>query len=420
MRHSAMRLVLAMWCGVVASLAHADDAPPVDELVARARERAPALLAMRLRAAAAQEEVGPAGVLPDPMLEVSYQDIDFPNYTVGEEDMSMIGIELLQPLPFFGKRGARRAAAQALATQRTHERAAMERQIVLDVRRLYARLYAVDRAGESLDAAAELLAMLEATVSTRYGTGQADLADAVKTQLERSRLRERRDDLVADRAALLASLNRYLDEPGDAPLGKVASLPEPVPPSAGWDTLALRAAPLVRTSTAAVSAAAERMHAARKEQPPDFFVGAGYSYRGELDHLATFRIGTELPFWRGRRTQPLLRAAEQELEMARAEQRDAEAMTRAEVARLAAAWTRSEAQLQLYREAILPQSGTVLDATRTSYLAGRGDFSAVIESFSMWLESRMQLANREAEHFSTWAEIDALVAMPAAAAEEER
>ena len=88
---------------------------------------------------------------------------------------------------------------------------------------------------------------------------------------------------------------------------------------------------------------------------------------------------------------------------------DAEATTRAEVARLTAAWSRSQAQLDLYREAIVPQSGTVLDAARNSYVAGRGDFPAVIEGFEMWLESRLQLANREAERFTTWAEIDALL-----------
>jgi len=405
-RHPVWMLVLAIGCGA-ASLAHADDAPPVDEVVARARQRAPALLALHARAAAAQEEVGAAGVLPDPMLEFVYQDVNFPSYTVGEEEMSMIGVELRQTLPFFGKRGARRAAAQAQAILRTSESAEMERLIVLEVRRLYAQLYAVDRATESLDAAAELLAMLEAAVTARYGTGQAELVDALKTQLARSRLRERRDDLGASRAALAAALNRYLDE--RSPIGRVASLPEPEPLRAGWDTLALRTAPRVLARAAAVTAAAERAQAARKERPPDLYVGAGYSYRGDFDHLATFRIGMDLPFWRGRRTQPLIRAAEHELEMARSEQGDAEAMTHAVVTRLAAAWSRSQAQLDLYREAIVPQAGTVLDAARNSYVAGRGDFPAVIEGFEVWLESRLQLANREAERFTTWAEIDALL-----------
>ena len=419
-RHPVLRLALAVVVGALAGSARGEDAPPVDELVATALERAPALTALRARASAAQEEVGPAGVMPDPMLEILYQDINFPEYTVGEEDMSMIGVELRQPLPFFGKRGARRDAARAQATLRENERAEMERNIAFEVRRLYAQLYALDEARESLSAAAELLDLLQETVTARYSAGQVELADQVKTQLQVSRVRERLDDLEADRAALVAAMNRYLDQPTGAPLGRVVSLPEVTSPAADWDSLALQRSPRLATSAAAVSAAAARVGAARKEGPVDFFIGAGYAYRGDLDHVGTLRVGTELPFWRGGRTKPLVRAAEKELEMARAEQRDAEAATRAEVTRLSASWTRSEAQVRRYREAILPQGSTVLDAARASYLAGRGDFPAVIEGFETWLESRMQLAGREAERYITWAEIESLVKPPLPAPAEEK
>ena len=71
------------------------------------------------------------------------------------------------------------------------------------------------------------------------------------------------------------------------------------------------------------------------------------------------------------------------------------------------------------QQAFLPQSSTQLDAARASYLAGRGDFPAVIEGFEAWLETRMQLASREAERYTTWAEIEALVAPPAAVEERQ-
>ncbi len=420
MRHPIRTLVLAAVVGVFAGEARGEDAPSVDELVALALERAPSLTALRARAEAAKEEVGPAGVMPDPTLEFLYQDINFPEYTVGEEEMSLIGVELRQPLPFFGKRGARREAARAQATLRENERAERERNVAFEVRRLYAQIYAVDWARESLTAAAEFLDLLQATITARYSAGQVELADQVKAQLQVSRVRERLDDLEAERAALVAAMNRYLDQPTGAPLGRVASLPDVPPPAAGWDSLALQRSPRLATSGAAVSAAAAKVGAARKEGPTDFFVGAGYAYRGDLDYVGTLRIGTELPFWRGGRTKPLVRAAEKELEMARAEQRDAEAATRAEVARLTAFWTRSEAQVRRYREALLPQSSTALDAARASYLAGRGDFPAVIEGFETWLDSRMQLASREAERYTTWAEIEALVAPPSPAPGEEK
>jgi outer membrane protein TolC len=353
------------------------------------------------------------------MLEVMYQDVNFPESTVGDEEMSMLAVEVRQGIPFFGKRGARRDAARAVADLRAREIARAERRITAEVRRIYAQLYSIDRERQALEAGGELLDMLAATVAARYSAGEAELEAQVKAQLEVSRLHERSSDLDAERAAAVAALNRLLDRPTDASVGTVPALPAVQPRGEPWETLALVHAPDLDVGTAAVAAAAQRLREAQKERPPDWFVGIGYSYRGDLDHLATLRVGVELPFWRGKRTGPRVQAAAAELDEARQELRDAQAMARAEVARLTAAWNRSEAQVQRYREAILPQSSTALDAARASYLAGRGDFSTVVEDFEMWLESNVQLASREAERFTTWAELELLLA-PAAPAEEPR
>jgi outer membrane protein TolC len=79
---------------------------------------------------------------------------------------------------------------------------------------------------------------------------------------------------------------------------------------------------------------------------------------------------------------------------------------------LRAAWARAEQQLRRTRDAVLPQSSTAFDAARSAYVAGRGDFATVAEDFRLWLEARVELAEREADRFVTWAEIDALLAEP--------
>jgi hypothetical protein len=62
-----------------------------------------------------------------------------------------------------------------------------------------------------------------------------------------------------------------------------------------------------------------------------------------------------------------------------------------------------------FREAIVPQSSTALDAARSSYLAARGDFSTVVEDFGLWLEARVQLARREADLYAAWAGMQRLL-----------
>jgi outer membrane protein, heavy metal efflux system len=384
-------------------------APPPDELVALALQRAPSLAALAARVQAAREMVRPAGALPNPMLELMIQDIGFPRWTVGDEDMSMIGPQLTQGMPFPGKRGARRQAAQADVAVKAGELELLRREVARDIRVAYARLYSLDEERQALVSGRELLEMLAAAARERYSAGVAEQEAAVKAQLTLSRLDERLDDVAAERSGLVASVNRYLDQPGDSPLGRVTILPPAVAPPTPWDALVVEKSPEVAVRRSETQAAERRLRVARLELRPDFLAGAGVGLRGGKDPVVTFRLGMDLPLWSAQRQIPLIRAAEQELEASRQALRDAEAGARAEAARLGADWRRAESQRTRYAQAIVPQTGLALDAARSSYMAGRGDFSTIIEDFNLWLEARTGSAQRESERFTTWAELQAVI-----------
>lgn len=413
--------LVAAWAAIPAAApaAGADPAPGVEALVAEALERSPSLAALRERVAAAREMVAPAGALPDPMVGLMLTDVAFPKWTVGDEDMSMLAPEVQQALPYPGKRGARRAAAAAGADVRAGELEALRREVTAQVRAVYARVWALDREREALVASRELLDMLAETVASRYAVGEGDQEAVIKAQLEVSRLGERFDDLAAERAALVAALNRVLDRPTGAPLGEVRALPAVAAPGGDWGELLEGGSPAVAVRRAEVVAAERALEAARLDLRPDFSVGAVYGYRGSMDAAVTLRFGVELPLWRGQKQEPMVRAAERELAMARAELRDAQATARAEAARLQASWERAERQVRRYREAIVPQTSAAVDAARASYVAGRGDFSTVVEDFNAWLNARARLAAREADRFMTWSELDALITPAPDAAGQE-
>jgi outer membrane protein TolC len=384
-------------------------APPPDELVALAFQRAPSLAALAARVQEVRELVRPAGALPDPMVELMVQDIGFPRWTVGEEDMSMIGPQISQGIPFPGKRGARRRAAEAEVTVKASEFELLRREVARDIRRLCARLYALDQEQQALASGRELLELLAATVRERYRAGVAEQEAAIKAQLAVSRLDERLDDLAAERKGLVASVNRFLDQPGGAPLGRVTTLPEVVVPPMPWEAVVAESSPEVAVRRGEVQAAERRLRVARLELRPDFLAGAGVGFRGGKDPVVTLRLGMDLPLWSAQRQLPMIRAAEQDLEASRQALRDAEAVARAEAARLEADWGRADRQVTRYVQAIVPQTGLALDAARSSYMAGRGDFSTVIEDFRMWLEARTGLAQRITERFTTWAELQTVI-----------
>lgn len=385
------------------------EAPPLAELLNLAQRRAPRLAALAARLAAAEERVGPEGALANPMVEARLQNVGLDRWSLGGAEMSMLELGVRQTLPWPGKRQVRRDAAQAEAATIAAELASARRELSREVTTLVARLYALDSERGVLEEAHELLELLAATVTSRYAVGEGDQEAVLKVQLELAMHDERRIEVAGERAEVEAALRRLLDLPAGSPIGVVATLPAISPLPDGVARLAEDRAAEVAVGRALERASERRLAGERLELRPDFTAAAGFGFRGGNDPVLLLGLGVELPFWRKTRQEPRIRAAEHDLEAARAERHDAEIAARAAGERLFGAWWRLDGQLRLSSEAILPQSSAAFDAARTAYLHGRGDFSTVVEDYGRWLDARVARARLEAERLAVRAEIAALL-----------
>jgi cobalt-zinc-cadmium efflux system outer membrane protein len=386
-------------------------APPVEALVRRAIERAPSLGARRERIEAARLAIRAADALPDPMVEVEYQSFNFPRYTIGSDPSSMAGASVRQDLLSGGRRVARRAVAQAEAATRAVEQRVMEADLATEVRVQYARLYAIDREREALQDAAQLARMLEATASARYAAGGSDQATVLRVQVEQTRIGQRLADLASERVKVMAALNRLTDDPPEAVIGRVAGLPPPALPAAAeaLGDQAGKQAPAVALRQSELDLAARQVESARADLKPAWSVGAGLYWQGGLDRMVNFSVGVELPFWKKRKQLPLVASAESERRAAELELAGTAAQVRAEAASLLADYRNALDQIQRYQGGLLPQNSAALDATRASYLGGRGDFISVLDEFRRWVELRTELAGREADRYAAQARLAGLV-----------
>jgi outer membrane protein TolC len=400
-----MGFVVSLLAGPAAK---AEPAASVEALVQEALDRAPSLEALERRLAAAEERVRPAGALADPMVGLMVQQAGWPWAPMRQDTMWQA--EVSQELPWPGKRGARRAEATAEAQVREAEIRLAAQRLIRAVRITWARLYAIDRERRTLAAAGEMLQLVAATAAARYASGQGEQEALVKAQVEASRLRERAADLDAERAALRIELNRLLFRPPEAGLADVDTLPDVALDDTGLLQAALDNCCTLAVARAEVDVARKKVEAARLEARPDFAVGLGAGSTLAPDPMLTLRVGMSLPFWREDKQDRLIAAAEHELAAAEAGLRAEESDTRAELARSQAEWARDQAQVTLYREAIVPQSALAMEAARASYLAGRGDFSMLLEDFRLWLEARVELDRREAGRYTTWAGVQELTA----------
>ncbi len=394
--------------------APAAPAPPVESLVERALARAPSLAARRARVDAAQLALRAAGTLPNPMVEFEYRDFNFPRYTIGSDPMSMAGASVRQDLLSRGRRDAQRRVARAEIGVRSAEQDVLATDLATEVRVQYARLFALDRERQTLGDAGQIVSMLAATASSRYAAGESDQASVLRVQLEQTQIGQRLTDIATERYAVQTALNRLTNDPPDTPIGLVTELPQAgsLPPSIAGsgtsDAVAARS-PEVVAREREVEMAAGQVNAAQQELRPAWSVGGGLYWQGGLDRTVVFNVGIELPFRKDQKQRPLIASAQQELHAAQLQREDSAAQVRADIARLANEWRAAGEQIDRYRTAILPQNSAAFEATRSSYLTGRGDFVSVLEEFRRWVEVRTELSSREADRYTALAKLQALI-----------
>jgi outer membrane protein TolC len=368
----------------------------------------------------------------------------YPGKMLGEDLMVMGTVMLNQAIPFPGKRGLRREAAEAEAGVSRSEWTRMKRQLAAEVRAMYADLYAMDAMRASLQESRTSLALLESSAASRYSAGLSMQADLVEVQLQRSRVTEQFDDLGAERTAMTSRLNAILDRTADTPVrtgglpgsagrlaihaatGALQSGDDATPirvdddvsattPGA-LDSLTMSNAPGVDVQRRSVEVARLKLAVARREAWPNLAAGVEYGWRNGLPPMVTATLGLELPVWKSGKQDAEARAATHGLEMARQDLRIAKAEARAEAARLRSARDTAARQVDLYRLEIVPRAALLFESARTSYAAGTGNsLRETIEAFRMVLEARVGLARREADLYkaevtlSTLAGTDPLV-----------
>ncbi len=384
-------------------------APPVEDLVARALERSPTLDSLKARYFAALRAVRPAGALPDPTVEVAYRSEGRPWEPMRQGSMAEVMVS--QPLFYPGKRAARREEAHASAQVAEAMAREWTQRLIALVRTQYARLYALDREAHVLRASSDLLDLLEGTVASRYAAGQADQEALIRVQMERLRLKERLVAIRAEREHVVASLQALLNEPLSFTLGPVTSLPEVSLPEPGRniEEEAIAYCCIVAVARAQVEAARRKIAVARLEKKPDFFVGLGAGSTLVPEPVFTVRLGVQVPFWATDKQEPRIEEAMLELEAAEAELREREAMVRSEVRWVLARLEQADETRTIYREGLVAQASLALDAALAAYRAGTGVFLTVVENFKNYLDAQVALARAESERYMAWADLQELI-----------
>ncbi|MGH7466847.1 MAG: TolC family protein [Longimicrobiales bacterium] len=407
----------------------------LDSLVARAFELNPQIVAAQQRARAAEARIRPAGARPDPMLGVGIQNLPItePGYS---DFMTMNMISLGQTLPYPGKLGLARQAAERDRNAATAQIRAAQLEIAADVKRTYYELVYLDRALEVLESSQKLLVNLMKATETRYEVGEGGQQDVLKARVETARLAEQAVVLAEQRRTQLARLNSLLARESETPIAEpriperiaAAAVPadsttarfrtaalgariadSPVRPLAELQELAMRNNPTLRGQQLAIDAQDARVDLARKAHLPDFDVSIQYGQRPHFPDMVSATVSVPVPVKRGSRQNQQVAEARAEMAALEAERAATRNRLRADIARAHADAERSRAQLALLARSIIPQGRAARESATVAFQVGRADFLTVAESQAMLYSYETAYFRALADFATSVAELEQLL-----------
>ena len=433
--------------GGEAPTAEASGTPPprtaLDSLVAAALAHNPSIQAAVHQVEAGRARVGPAGALPDPMLELGIQNLPLGREEAdghagvdpGPDPMTMRMVGIGQMVPFPGKLAlVRREAVQEVAVAEA-ELEAVRWRVREQVIGAYAEVALMDQSLEILTRSQSVLSTLVRVTEARYGTGSGGQQDVLSARLELTRLAEDAVAVNERRVAAAARLNALLDRPTATPVERL-TLPEriaraaagdaegirftgtalgaraadsPLPPLSELQESAVRLNPTLRAHEAMIGAQAARTELARRAHLPDFELSLQYGQRPGMRDMVSAMISVPLPLQKSRKQDQEAAASDATLAALHAQHQAEANELRAEVARLYSEIERERARLALFLRSILPQGRAALESTTAGFQVGSVDFMTLLESQATLFDYETEYHRALTDFATALAQLESLV-----------
>lgn len=388
----------------------------VEGLLDYARARNPEYAAMRLEAEAARERIHPAGALPDPVLRTELQNVT--NYgsdaapSVLPSRVGSTKYTLMQPLPFWGKRDLKRAAAEAEAAVAQGAAGVTWTEQAARIKTSFAQYFATAQLIRLSREVIDLIERIEGITQARYAGGLAPQQDAIRVQVERSATRSELIEMETEQHHMQSRLNALLARPAQSPLAD-PERPRSLPDLARLDYAALedrlRARnPQLFADAARIRAAEKNRDLAYRNRYPDFTVGVAPIQTRNRVNEWELMLELNIPLQQGsRRSQE--REAEKMLDAARARREASANQLLADLAENLAAIDAARRMEQLARTSLLPQAELTFQAALAGYENGKVDFATLLDAQRQIRKARQDIIKTQSEQQARLADIERLI-----------
>ncbi len=424
LRTMAVASAISVATHVVAPLATAQSRshathgdPALAALIREALDGNPRVRAAFLETRAAESRIGHAATLPDPSLSFT-QHVVGPQTRVGPQ---LSSVSVSQTLPWFGTLADRRAIAVAASDMQSESYHEHRAEVVRQVKLAYYDLAYLDEALRITGEEEQLLLHYETLARARYSQGFGQQQEVIKLQAEVTRVLNRRQELLRQRADFEAVLNVLADRPVDTPVPSVTigELPAVSLDGDRLRAIGIGGRPEVRSARKRIERDGYGVSLARRRYRPGLTVGVAWgSVLGRRDDpgLAnpprdngrdaySLTLGASIPVFRGSYDAGVREAASR-LSAAEEAYRDAVSGVVLAVRSTALRITTIEGQLALFDRALLPQAEQALRATEEAYSGGVAGVLELLDSEEVLLDVRLGLARLRADYMKALAEME--------------
>jgi outer membrane protein, heavy metal efflux system len=387
----------------------------VESLLEFARERNPEYASMRYEAEAAGERSASAGALPDPKLRVELEDITMmgeQNPTLSPSRVGKAKYQIMQELPWFGKRDLQREVATLEAEGAKGKAYATWAELASRIKAGYAQLYYIHENERLTKEILDLMTRLERVAQVRYAGGLAAQSDAIRAQVELTNMRNELVMLDNEKRMLHARLNMLVARPANAPLADPERLRQ-LPPAAQLEYAAL--ADRVRGRNPRLSSEDARLRAAEKSRDltyknryPDFAVGFAPVQTGKSVKEWEVMFEMNIPIQQSSR-RAMERESEAMLAAARARKDATANEVLSELAESLSALEAARRTESILTNSLLPQAELTYKAALASYENGKVDFATLLDAQRQIRQARQSQIKAQAEAQTRLAEIERLL-----------
>ncbi|MEK7232532.1 MAG: TolC family protein [Elusimicrobiota bacterium] len=320
------------------------------------------------------------------------------------------GVSITQEFPFpttLYLRGSRASKASEVSEQVYR---AKVREVLAKTRTSYAMLYLSLKSRKLLDENIELMRRFAKVAESKFAGGSASKSDALKAQVELTKMLNMGVVVDQERELASAMLNALmgrlawesLGTPRDLEPGRLEKAREEL------EAVAFTRRPELRQAVLSAELSRTSLTLAKSEFLPDIML----SYRSRNDPMrgrtSDAALGLSLPLWFWKPA-AMVAEASAEKEMAEAELESTRLMTAAD---LRTAFVRVQTAQRLaesYKTSLLPQAESALTVAEASYQAGRSSFLDLLDAQRSLLNFKLEYYQYLADYEQRAAELERVI-----------